>query len=129
MRHPNPTRRLAWHAILWSQWAYWCQVAIAAWAHHFLPAGGVRTALVLAPTLSAVLVFAVTRWLYLASDEYFRARVLQAATTTAALLAFLATVYCFVELLGYPRLSLLWPLLVGWGIFGAQMLPLVFARR
>ena len=127
-RH-DPKRRLAWHAILWTQWAYWCQVAIAAWAHHFLPAGGVRTALVLAPTLSAALVFAVTRWLYLASDEYFQSRVLRAATTTAVVVALLATVYSFVELLGYPRLSMVWPLMAGWGIFGAQMLPLVFARR
>ena len=116
-------------AILWGQWAYWCALGVAVWAYIVMPHGSIRTVLILAPILPGLLIFAVTYWQYKACDEYVRLRTLQAATLTAAIVAILAMIYFFLELLGFPRLSMMWVQIIGWSIFDAQMLHLMLRAR
>jgi hypothetical protein len=37
--------------------------------------------------------------------------------------------YFFLELLGVPRLSMLWVNLLGWSVFSLQMLFVIFRSR
>jgi uncharacterized membrane protein len=76
-----------------------------------------------------LLIFAITYWLYRVCDEYIRLRTLQAATLTAVIIAILSMIYFFLELLDFPRLSTMWVHIVGWSVFDAQMLWLVFRCR
>jgi hypothetical protein len=116
-------------AILWSQWAYWSTLGVAAWAYVFMPHGGVRTVLILTPILPSLFIFAVTYWLYRASDEFIRFRTLQAGTLTAMIVTILATIYFFLELLGYPKLSMMWIPIVAWTVFDGQMIRLMIQSR
>ena len=125
MRFPSAAVR----AIFWSQWAYWCALAMAIWAYVMMPQGNIRTLLVLTPILPGLLIFAVTYWLYETCDEYVRLRTLQAATLTAMLVAVLSMIYFFLELLGFPKLSMMWIHIVGWSVFDAQLLWLMFRSR
>jgi len=121
--------RSAVSAIFWSQWAYWCTLAMAVWAYAVLPGGSVRTLLILTPVMPGILVFAVSYWLYRASDEYIRLRTLQAATITAGAVALLCLACFLLELAGMPRLSMMWVHVVGWSLFNAQMLRLALEAR
>ncbi len=94
-----------------------------------MPLGGIRTILIVTPILPGLLIFAVTYWLYQNCDEYIRLRTLQAATVTAVIIAVLSMIYFFLELLGFPRLSMMWIHIVGWSAFDAQMLWLMFRPR
>ncbi|MES2348439.1 MAG: hypothetical protein V4641_12820 [Pseudomonadota bacterium] len=121
--------RSAVSAILWSQWAYWCSLGIAIWAYIAMPKGNIRDCLVLAPIAPGVLIFGVSYWLYQSCDEYVKQRTLQAATLTAVAVAMLAMVYFFLELLGFPKLSMMWVHIVGWSLFNVQMLRLWFEAK
>ncbi len=125
----STVRRSAVQSVLWSQWTYWCALAIAVWAYVRMPPGDIRVALILAPIAPGLLIFAVTYWLYRSCDEYIRMRTLQAATVTAALVAMLSMIYFFLELLGFPRLSMMWMHVVGWSVFDAQILWLMLRLR
>jgi hypothetical protein len=111
-------------AMFWSQWGYWWMVAVAIWAHAYLPAGSVRTVLILTPILPGLIILWLSYYFYEASDEYIRFRVLKAGTLTALTLALFTLVYSFLELLGFPRLSAAWIALLGWSVFVIQMLVL-----
>jgi hypothetical protein len=126
---PAKPHRGAWQAIAWSQWAFWCQVAVALLAQRFMPAGGLRSALILAPLLTVALVMGVAVWIHQDSDEYIRSRMQRAAMLTAVTMALLGMAWCFFELLGFPRLSMVWPVLLGWGLFCVQLLPLAFGKE
>lgn len=121
--------RSASGAILWSQWAYWCALGVAVWAHVAMPLGSIRTLLVMTPIAPGILIFAVSYWLYQVCDEYIKQRTLQAATLTAMVLATLSMVYVFLELIGFPKLSMMWVQLVGWSLFNAQMIKLWFEAK
>lgn len=116
-------------AIVWSQWAYWSTLVIAIWAYLVMPKGSIRSVLILTPILTGLLIYAVTYWLYKASDEYIRFRTLQAGTVTATILTIFAMIYFFLELLGFRRLSMMWIPIVGWTVFDAQMIWLTFRLR
>lgn len=124
-RFPSPAVK----AIFWSQWAYWSTLGVAVWAYIVMPHGSIRTVLILTPIIPGLFIFAVTYWLYKASDEYIRFRTLQAGTVTAVIVAILAMIYFFLELLGFPRLSTMWIQIVGWSVFDAQMLRLMLRSR
>jgi small-conductance mechanosensitive channel len=124
------SRRAAVAAIFWSQFAYWCSVAIAVWAATHLPRGSIRFVLIVTPVIPAVLIFAVTYWLYRACDEYIQKRILQAAAITATGMLLLVTAYYYLQLAGLPPLNLAWISNFGWALFFVQMFPLlVHARR
>lgn len=123
------SRKSAIAALLWSQFVYWCAVAIAAWAVACMPAGGIRSALALTPIGPALLVFSVSYWLYRACDEYIRQRMLQAAAVTAVGMMLLVTVYYYLQLAGLPPLNLAWISDFGWVLFIGQIIPILRQSR
>jgi hypothetical protein len=50
---------MAVRGVFYSQWAYWCTLAMAAWSYGHLPAGATRTMLVLTPVLLQMLYVAL----------------------------------------------------------------------
>jgi hypothetical protein len=123
---PLPLPTSALRAILWTQWTYWCALAIAVWAAIQLPPGSTRTILILTPILPAFLIFGVTYWIYRSCDEYIRLRILQAGAITATVIAFATMSYYFLERLGFPKVSMGWVSNLAWGTFIVQMLLLKF---
>ena len=115
--------------VLGSQWAYWCSLAVAALSVTYIPPGTIRTAVMLAPILTALFCESVVYWLYEACDEYIRSRLLRCVAVTAVIVAFCTLGYFFMELLGFPRLSMLWVNLLGWSAFNLQELFVVFRSQ
>lgn len=94
-----------------------------------MPHGTGRSVLVLAPILPGLLTYAVVVWLYRATDEYIRLRMLMAAATSALGTGALAFVYTYLELIGFQRLSMAWVHNLGWALFVIQMLRLMYSTR
>jgi hypothetical protein len=121
--------RIAVSTMGYSQLAYWTSLACAVLAVAYIPAGSVRTFVIVTPALTAALCVAASFWVYEACDEFLRARILRAITRTAILVAAGTLVWFFLELAGYPKLSMLWVNFAGWSIFNFQILMVVFASR
>jgi hypothetical protein len=115
--------------IFFAQWAYWCTLAMAAWSYAYLPQGSIRDALIVTPVLPALLIIAVAYWIYLACDEFIRLTLLKCAVTTAITVAFCTLGYFFLELFGFPRLSMLVVNLLGWSVFNLQMVLVIIRSR
>lgn len=126
---PQSLPSAALRSVAYSQWAYWCSLVIAALSMVYVPAGSIRTAVLLSPILTATLCFSVAYWLYLASDEYIRGRLLKCAAITAIVVASCTLGYFVLELVGFPRVSMLWINLLGWSVFNLQVLYIVFRSR
>jgi len=114
--------KFAVRAVAYSQWAYWSALACAALSVTYIPAGSMRTFVILVPILAAILCVAVASWLYTACDEYIRARLLRSVTITALVVALGSLGYFCLELLGFPRQSMIWVSILGWSIFNLQVL-------
>ena len=115
--------------ILYTQWAYWCSLWMAAYSYMHLAPGGIRTALILTPVLPAGLITALAYWVHEACDEYIRSRIRQSVTITALLVSICTLGYFILELFGWPRLSMVWINLFGWSIFNLQMLYVILRSR
>lgn len=115
--------------IFWCQWAYWCTLALATWSYARIPQGIIRTTLILTPILPAVLIAAVSYWMYQASDEYIRLRILRSVVLTALALVFGTLAYFFLELFGFPRLSMIAVNLFGWSVFNILMAYIIIRSR
>ena len=125
--HAHPGE--AMKGIFWCQWAYWCSLAIAIYSYGHYPPGSVRTMLVLTPVLPALLIVSVVYWIYQDCDEYIQLRILRAVVMTAIVVALGTLSYFILEMFGYPRLSALWVNLIGWSLFNAQMMYVLFRSR
>jgi hypothetical protein len=101
------TPPFAAYGVVSSQYAYWCSLAISVLSIRYIPPGSIRTAVMLTPVLTALYCVSMAYWLYRACDEYIRLRLLRCAAATAIVVAFCTLAYFFLELLGYPRLSML----------------------
>jgi hypothetical protein len=121
--------RAALRGIAYSQWAYWCSIVMAALSVVYIPPGSMRTTVLLSPILTGALCLFVAYWLYQASDEYIRAKVLLCVAVTAIILACCSLGYYFLELMGFPRVSMLWINLLGWSIFNLQVLYVMYRSR
>jgi hypothetical protein len=121
--------REAMKGIFWCQWTYWCSLALAIVSYRYYPPSSTRTLVVLTPVLPALLIVAVTYWVYQDCDEYIRFRILRSVAITAIVVAFGTLAWFILELFGYPRLSALWVNLVGWSLFNVQMLYILFRSR
>ena len=117
-------RKLAFN-IFCFQWAYWTTLAAAAWGWRYMPAGVVRSSLVLITVLLALLLAGSTYWIYDACDEFIRLRILRCVVITAIVVASCSLAYFFMELVGFPRLSMLTVNLFGWSIFNLSMLHVI----
>ena len=120
---------LAVRTVGYSQWAYWCSLVGAVMAALYIPAGSLRTFVVVTPALTAALCVAASFWLYEACDEFQRVGILRAITRTAVIVAAGTLIWFLFELAGYPRLSMLWVNIAGWSIFNFQMLMVIFSSR
>jgi hypothetical protein len=116
-------------AILLSLWAYLCTLVMAAVAPHYLAAGGTREFVLLLPLLTLLLVVCITYWVYRASDEYIRHRILKCAAVTGVIVAFSTLGYFCLERLGYPQLSMIVVNLYGWSVFTILMLWVLYRAR
>jgi hypothetical protein len=121
-------RRMALN-IFWCQWAYWSTLAMAAYSYRYLPEGSIRIALILTPVLPALLIVAVAYWVYDACDEFIRLRILKSVVITAITVAFCTLGYFFLELFGFPRLSMLAVNLFGWSVFNLLVLYVIVRSR
>jgi hypothetical protein len=121
--------RQATRAVVLTQWAYWCSLAIAALAVQYVPAGSMRTIVMLVPTLTAALCLSLGFWLYEACDEYLRSAVLRCVVRSAIVVSVCTLAYFIAELAGAPRLSMLWVNLLGWSVFNAQFVFVVLRSR
>ena len=126
---PSVLPRFAVRGILSSQWAYWCSLVIAALSVSYIPPGSIRTAVMLTPVLTALLCVSIAYWLYKDCDEYIRLRLLRCIAITGVIVAFCTLAYFFLELLGLPRLSMLWVNLLAWSVFNAQVLFVILRSR
>jgi len=116
-------------SVLFSQWTYWCSLAVAAMSVHYIPPGSIQTAVMLVPVLAAILSTSVAYWLYEACDEFIRIQLLKAVAVTAVIVAVCTLGYFFLELSGFPKVSLLWVNLVGWSAFNLQMILVIRRSR
>jgi hypothetical protein len=92
-------------------------------------ASPVRTAVILAPILPGLALIGLTVRAYGRCDEFIRLRMLQAAALAAIVVAALALIYFFLELLGLPRLSTAWISNIVWVVFVAQMVRLLASGK
>ena len=115
--------------ILLSLWAYLCTLVMAEVAPHYLAAGRTRDLILLLPLLTLLLVVCVIYWVYRASDEYIRHRILRCAALTGVILAFSTLGYFCLERLGYPQLSMIVVNLYGWSVFAVLMLWVLYRAR
>ena len=76
-----------------------------------------------------LLMFALTGWLYRASDEYIRLRMLAAAAVSAFVVGAFVFVYGHLELIGFQHLSMAWVHNLGWALFVIQMLRLRYSVK
>ena len=104
---------------------YLAALATAIWALTSVPAGPLRTSVVLAPILPGLALIGLTVRAYGRCDEYIRLRLLRAAAIAAIAVAALSLVYFYMELVGFPHLSTAWISNVVWAVFVAQMLRLI----
>ncbi len=112
-----------------SFWAYLVTVVVAVvWSPHF-PQGGMRETLFLIQLLTLLLVVCVNYWIYRASDEYLRLRILKCTALTGVLLAFATLGYACLEELGYPRQSMLVVNVCGLALFVIQMVWVRYRAR
>lgn len=116
-------------AILLSLWAYLCTLVMAAVAPRYLAAGRTREFVLLLPLLTLLLVICITYWVYRASDEYIRHRILKCAAVTGVILAFSTLGYFCLERLGLPQLSMIVVNLYGWSVFTILMLWVLYRAR
>jgi hypothetical protein len=123
---PAALPKFAAQSVFYSQWAYWGSLAGAAMSVVYIPPGSVRTFVILTPLLTAILCAAVASWVYSACDEYVRAKILRVITITALAVALGSLGYFCLELLGFPRQSMIWVSILGWSAFNLQLLFVVF---
>ena len=112
-------------SVFYSQWAYWSSLVGAAMSVVYIPAGSIRTFVILTPLLTAILCACVASWVYSACDEYVRAKILRSITITALVIALGSLVYFCLELLGFPRQSMIWVSILGWSVFNLQLLYVI----
>jgi uncharacterized membrane protein len=116
-------------AYLLSFWAYLVTVVIAmVWSRYF-PQGRMREVVFLMPLLTLLLIVGVNYWIYRASDEYLRLRILKCAALTGVLLAFATLGYAYLEQLGYPHLSMIVVNVGGLSLFIVQMVWVRYRAR
>lgn len=126
---PDHIPRSAARSIFYSQWAYWCTLLMAGFGYSRLSPGTTRTVLLATPVLTALLVVATAFWVYRDCDEYIRLRILRCVAVTGVIVAFATLGYFFLELSGYPRLSMIVVNLFGWSVFNLLLLYVVYRSR
>ena len=104
---------------------YWLLLAVSIMFGKDLPNGPARTLILAAPVLGVALaVWAIVRQMRRV-DEFVRQVTLQNIAISAAITASLTFSYGFLELAGFPRVSMF----VVWPIMAASWLLIVLVRK
>ena len=111
------------------QVAYWMTLAAAVWGWRYMSAGVVRGSLAMIPILLALLIADNAYSIYDACDEFIRLRILKCVVITAIVVAAGTLGYFFLELAGFPRLSLLVVNLFECSVFNLLMLYVIIRSR
>ena len=111
------------------QLAYWMTLAAAAWGWRYVPTGVMRDSLAVIPILLALLIADNAYRIYDACDEFIRLRILKCVVITAIAVAAGTLGYFFLELSGFPRLSMLVVNLFGCSVFNLSMLYVIIRSR
>src|ERR1700761_4551287 len=111
------------------QVTYWMTLAAAVWGWRYIPAGVVRGSLAMIPILLALLIADNAYRIYDACDEFIRLRILKCVVITAIAVAARTLGYFFLELSGFPRLSMLVVNLFGCSVFNLSMLYVIVRSR
>jgi len=82
------------------------------------------TVLTLPPIVPGVLIIAGAIWQYRACDEFIRSRILSAAAASAVVTAIWTLAYSYLEMIGFPRIGMMWVGNAGWLIFMALTIRL-----
>lgn len=113
MREREAKRKYLWELGL-SLAAYGVVLFAALHFGRGLEPGAVRTLILVAPMLPVLLaVWAIVRG-FRRMDEFVRLRTLESLAFAAAVTAALSFTYGFLEVAGFPRLSMFWV----WGVLG-----------
>ena len=97
----------------------------AMWALVALPAGPLRSCLVLSPIVPGLGMILGTVQAYRRSDEFVQREILLAAALAALVTAVWTLVYAYVEALGLPHLNVGFVHTFGWPVFIWRMVRLV----
>lgn len=127
--NPDELPREALRSLAASQWAYWCSLVIAAMSAIYIPPGSMRTMVILLPIVTALFCVTVMYWLYKECDEYLQLRLLKSVCLAAAVVSFATLCYFFLELAGYPKLSMVWVNLLGWSVLNLRVLSVLFRSK
>ncbi|HTC44259.1 MAG TPA: hypothetical protein VK696_04345 [Steroidobacteraceae bacterium] len=114
--------------ILFLLWAYLCTLFVGVMAPAILTRDTLKLVLSV-PLLTLLLLVCSIYWVYRASDEYIRHRILKCAALTGVILAFSTLGYYCLERLGYPHLSMIVVNLYGWTIFTVLMLWVLYRAK
>lgn len=115
--------------MLFSLWTYGCCLWVAAATPRYLAAGTREFIVLSLPLLTLLLVVGIIYFVYRASDEYIRHRILKAVALTAVILAFSSSVYFSLERLGFPKLSMVVVIGYGWAVFAALFIGVLSRAR
>lgn len=107
---------------------YLAAYAAAMWAILSLPAGMLRTLLVLAPVVPGLLMIWRAVVNYRRCDEFLRIKVLEATAQTAVFTAVWTLIYAYLEPLGFPHLNVGFVHTFGWPVFCWPMIMLMRMR-
>jgi hypothetical protein len=97
----------------------------AMWALASLPAGAMKSFLVLSPVLPGLAMIWNTVLAYRRSDEFVRHEILYAAALAALVTAVWTLVYAYLEPLGFPHLNPGFVHTFGWPVFIWRMIRLM----
>ena len=126
---PRGRTRLHRRGVVWGLWAYLATLGMAGLALAYMPEGRTRTALFLLPFLTALLLICTTYWIYRSCDEYLRQKILRSLARTTVFMAFATLGYFCLELMGYPRQSMIVVNLTGWAVFCIQLLIVLYRAQ
>jgi hypothetical protein len=112
---------------LFGWWFLFYLVAYGAamWALLHLPAGPLRSCLVLSPITPGLGMLLGTVQAYRRSDEFVQREILFAAALTALVTAIWTLIYAYLEPLGFPHLNVGFVHTFGWPVFIWRMVRLM----
>jgi hypothetical protein len=109
----------------WWFLAYLLAYAAAMWSLVNLPAGPVRSLIVLSPIVPGLAMIFATVIAYRKGDEFVQREVLIAAALAALVTAVWTLVYAYLEALGLPHLNVGFVHTFGWPVFLWRMVRLM----
>lgn len=100
-----------------AQLGYWVFVAVAVLASRAELDSSLKRLFAVLPILPGIAIILVGVRIAKRCDEYIRVKLLEAAAIVAAMTAAWTLIYSYLEIVGFPRLSMMWVGNIGWSVF------------